>query len=221
MSWIFTVAVIIVLVIIAFLFVIIMPKPVVFFEPYVDLHAFTDRLPDIQSEITKCIQTNRHVNPVVQLVSQGHSWDAVQYYPLIYSLIYTLPGVEYAGVLYLRPKFNQKKQMSQGKNVNHTYRYFYAVQTCVTKAGIWIDGEKRFFSEGKWICCDVSREHALFNKNKYERAVVLFVDIMRPETSPLGCASKKDNEQDDIMAAFQNNAGGQLSNVDNQDEPKE
>ena len=45
--------------------------------------------------------------------------------------------------------------------------YFYTIQESAGhKSGIWIDGEKRFFTEKEWICGDMSREHSLFNKDK-------------------------------------------------------
>lgn len=100
------------------------------------------------------------------------------------------------------PRFRQKKQWGIASYANHILRCYVTLQHSATKkSGIWVDGEKKFFSNGCLICFDPTREHSLFNTFGYESAVVLMIDIVRniPGNSP----NIIDLEKDEIYAAFE------------------
>ena len=123
-------------------------------------------------------------------------------YPKLYECIRAIPLVHYAGLLILKPDFTEKTTHGYAPVANNTLRYFYPFKvSAARKCGITVDGQRKFFNEGVWVCADVSREHSLFNQSLYENSIILFIDVSR-ENVPLGISTNNDILSDVILAAF-------------------
>ena len=120
----------------------------------------------------------------------------------LYEQIRAIPLVHYAGLINLKSDFTEKTTYGYAPVANNTLRYFYPFKVSATrKCGITVDGQRKFFNEGVWVCADVSREHSLFNQSLYENSIILFIDISR-ENAPLGISDNYDISSDSILAAF-------------------
>lgn len=185
-----------------------MPKPKVFFTPYTNtINVFSQHHDQIKKEIL-----SRQNGPVVPIYGFGEiiSRD----YPETYSLLRCVPYVRFAGIITLKPKFQQAAEYGYASVANHTIRYFYTIQESAGhKSGIWIDGEKRFFMEKEWICGDMSREHSLFNKDKERQSVVLFIDIDRHENIHEGRSPTMELNGDEIIKMFDHQVGLKSSDL--------
>jgi hypothetical protein len=124
-------------------------------------------------------------------------------FPTVMELTKGLKNVVLVGAIKVGKQFQQSKYCGYAAHSNTTLRYFYIIDSPgINRTGIWIDGEKRFFNENQWICGDVSKETSLFNKDKYNYAYLLFIDILRPETIKKGESSNMDIEKDEIAKCF-------------------
>jgi hypothetical protein len=197
MHWLLTIAIVIVLIVLSFILFIFMPKAKVFFEPYKESIVFSQNHDQLKKSLEN-IDTNCSVIPIY---SDGEIINTN--YPFLYELIRCLPDVKYAGILVLKPLFGQVKQYGYDKITDGTLRHFYCVkQSATQKSGIWVDGEKKFFSEKEWICGDMSRENSLFNKNKKNVSVIVFIDIERPSGINKGRSPNNDIDKDEILKHF-------------------
>jgi hypothetical protein len=197
MDWLYAICIVLVLLVVGFMMFIFMPKPIVFFEPYTNcIEVFKDKHDIIKAEITTDITT-----PIIPIY--GFNEIKSDKYPETYKLLRCLPYVKIAGILNLRKKFSQVSSYSYAPVANETIRYFYTVDgTGSNKAGIWIDGEKRFFEDKTWICGDMSKEHSLFNNDKYKSCSILFIDIDRHENIKKGSSKNMDLASDEIISQF-------------------
>lgn len=198
MHWLTATILVIILIIVGFGFFIFMPKPTVFFPPYTDtIQIFVQNHDDLKEEALQDTKT-----PVIPIYGRGEiKSDA---YPKIYECLKCMPYVRYAGIINIKPKFEQKPEYGYDIVANHTIRYFYTFKAAgANKSGIWIDGEKRFFTEKEWICGDMSREHRLFNKlKKTHSSTVLFVDIDRHQSIHEGRSPNTDASKDEVLKLF-------------------
>lgn len=197
MNWLLTVATVLAFIIIIFILLIFMPKPKVFFDVYIDdTKNFAHQHDLIKEEIEKI----NDESPVIPIFGNGEIFD--DRYPVIYDLLRSLPFVRYAGIINIKPKFEQIKQYGWANNADNTVRYFYTIShSAAQKSGIWVDGAKKFFYEKEWIVTDVSREHSLFNKNKKASTVVLFIDIDRCDINK-GNSPNTDVSKDEVLKMF-------------------
>jgi hypothetical protein len=197
MQWLLTIAIVIVLIVISFVLFIFMPKARVFFDTIKEGDIFSQN----QEELKKSLANIDIKKPIVPIYGDGVILNYE--YPFLYQLIQCLPEVKYAGILILKPVFNQTPQYGFKHIANTTLRHFYCVkQSATQKSGIWIDGERKFFNEGEWICGDMSRENSLFNKNKKNTSVIVFVDIDRPKDINIGNSINDDISKDEILKHF-------------------
>ena len=211
MNWLFTISIVIILLIAGFMLFFFMPKPKVFFDPYTNtISIFPTMHETIKAEIIK-----HETSPIIPIYGFGEIIS--RNYPKTYQLLRCIPYVRFAGIITLKPKFQQAKEYTIASVANYTIRYFYTIQESAGhKSGIWIDGEKRFFTEKEWICGDMSREHSLFNKDKERKTIVLFVDIDRHENIHEGRSPNSDIKKDEIIRMFESgvyesNTGQELS----------
>ena len=204
MSWIFTTAIVIILLIAGFMLFFFMPKPIVFFDPH---KSITDILNENYDNIKKEIvdnQVEEVKDPVIPIYgfNEIKSYD----YPVIYNLLQDIREIQTIGIINIKPKFQQIKEYGMASIVNDTIRYFYTIQESAGhKSGIWIDGERRFFSNKECIVGDMSREHSLFNKDKELWATVLFIDVARQyydQNIPTGNSPNQDIDKDEILKMF-------------------
>lgn len=197
MDWIYTVASVLAFIIIIFILVIFMPKPKVFFDVYIDgTKNFEYKHDVIKKEITDV----KNEAPVIPIFGNGTIYETK--YPETYELLRSLPFVRYAGIINIKPKFEQVRQYGLNTNANNTVRYFYTISHSATqKSGIWVDGAKKFFYEKEWIVADISREHSLFNKNKKSYTTVLFIDIDRCDIN-IGNSPNTDVTKDEVLSVF-------------------
>ncbi len=171
-----------------------MPKPLVFFDPYPDVIGVLNDNHDIIKNSIFDTKT-----PVIPIYGFGEIKSTE--YPDIYYLLQGIPGVQTAGIINIKPKFQQVREYGMAQVANNTVRHFYTIQESATrKSGIWIDGEKRFFETKGCICGDMSREHSLFNKDKEKGATVLFIDVDRTQSK--GNSPNSDIYKDEILKMF-------------------
>ncbi len=203
MDWLFTVSLTIVLLIAGFMLFFFMPKPRVFFDPYTNtVEIFKQNHDLICGEV---FDTNKlddgQRDPVIPIYGFGEI--KAYEYPVIYNCLRCVPYIRFAGIITIKPKFQQAREYGLDIVANHTIRYFYTLkESAGHKSGIWIDGEKRFFTEREWICGDMSREHSLFNRDKERSSVVLFIDIDRHETIHEGRSPNNNIKKDEILKMF-------------------
>lgn len=211
MTWLLTVSLVIVFIVVGLMFFIFMPKPTVFFQPYTDAtKLFVQEHDDIYLEIMNDDTTT----PVIPIYGMGIT--RTFKYPKLYELLRSVPYVRYAGIINLKPQFEQIREYGFDNVTDHTIRHFYTIkQSGTNKSGIWIDGEKRFFSEKEWILGDMSREHSLFNKNKEDYTTVVFIDVDRHESIHPGRSPNSDIKKDEVLKVFELDFGGivQLTQV--------
>lgn len=195
-----SIAIVIVLLIVGFAFLFFMPKPQVFFESYSNV---TTIWPNFHDKITEEINKINDTSPLIPLYGFGVIHD--NRYEFVLEMLRSMPYVRFAGIINLRPSFNQTSCYGFADVANHTIRYFYTVtESACNKSGIWIDGEKRFFSEKTWLCGDMSREHYLFNKDKYEKTTIIFIDIDRHPDIREGRSPNSSLAKDEILNFFKN-----------------
>lgn len=198
MDLVFTIGLVIILLVVGFFLFIFMPKPTVFFDPYTNtIQVFAPNHDTIAEEIAaaKCD------NPVIPIYGFGEIKSTR--YPKLYELLRAVPYVRFAGLINIKPKFYQAREYGVDRVANHTIRYFYTIkESAGQKSGVWIDGTRKFFSEKTWICGDMSREHALFNKDKQRSTTVLFIDIDRHDSIHEGRSPNHDIKKDEIIKIF-------------------
>jgi hypothetical protein len=208
MSILTTISLIIIFIIVGLLLFIFMPKPQVFFDATQYNNLF-DNLINQNNEnnkldlsgLTDEILQNTEL-PVVCILQDGKYLHNGKY-PKLEALLNNIPLCKYAGIINLNPKFEQVAEYSYNLVSNDTLRCFYTIkQSGNNKSGIWIDGEKRFFSEKSCILGDMSREHYLFNKHKINKTTVLFLDLERPSNIKKGCSPNLDINKDEILKTF-------------------
>lgn len=198
MHWLVAVAVVIVLLVLGFILFIFMPKPIVFFDVLIDE---TKLFNDSHDEIVKEIKDADLKDSVIPIYYDGRIY--TDKYPIIYELLCCIPDIKMAGIINIKPKFEQKKEYGLSKLANNTVRYFYTVKHSATlRSGIWIDGAQKFFYNKEWIVGDMSREHSLFNKNRKEYTTVIFIDVQRPSSIHPGCSPTHTSSDDEIAKAF-------------------
>jgi hypothetical protein len=176
-----------------------MPKPTVFFEPYTDtIKLFVQEHNNIVDELAP-IDVNIPIIPIYGLGIVKSTK-----FPFLYDLMRAIPYVRYAGIINIKPKFEQCRVYGYDQVANHTIRHFYTVkQSAANKSGIWIDGEKRLFSEKEWILGDMSREHSLFNKSKDSYTTIIFIDIDRHTDILTGRSPNSDIKKDEVLKVFE------------------
>jgi hypothetical protein len=184
MNWIFAIATLVAFIIIGFILLIFMPKAQVFFDLNIpELKNLETNHDEIKKEVLDNLKDP--IKPVIPIYGDREikSID----YPRLYEILQTIPDIRYAGILNLKPKFNQIKQYGFAPVSNYTLRCFYTLsQSATHKSGVWIDGQTKFFTEKEMICGDMSREYSLFNKNRYNYSTVLFIDIDRSDHDNTG-----------------------------------
>ncbi len=198
MNWFYTISIFVIVVVISAIFFIFTPKPQVFFDCNIsELEILKNNHSDIEEEI-EGIDSNHSVIPIY-----GNDEIKNINFPKTYNILRCIPDIKYAGIIILKPKFEQKKQYGYAVNADKTLRYFYCIkQSAMQKSGIWIDGETKFFNEQDVICGDMSREHSLFNKHKNDTTYILFIDIERPSNINNGRSICFNIEDDEIIYAF-------------------
>jgi hypothetical protein len=198
MDWITTGGAFIAFIIIGFILLIFMPKAKVFFDQYVEeIKVFDDAYDDIKKEIEAVDIKDANVIPIY---GNGEIKDTR--FPKLYNTLRYLPNVRYAGIINVKPKYEQSKQYGFAPIANHTIRHFYTIkQSAALKSGIWVDGAKKFFTEKEWILADMSREHSIFNRKK-DNSIVVFIDIDRPLDMNAGNSPNTKIEADDIISKF-------------------
>jgi len=198
MSWVFTIAIVIILLIAGFMLFFFMPKPTVFFDPYKSIADILEHFDDIKKEIVEN-QIEEVKDPVIPIYGFGEikSTD----YPKTYEILSAIDGIQTVGIINIKPKFQQVKEYGFAPVANNTVRHFFTIQESAGhKSGIWIDGERRFFTTKECIVGDMSREHSLFNKDKERWTTVLFIDITRSDDK--GNSPNADIEKDEILKMF-------------------
>jgi hypothetical protein len=194
-NYIYTGALCIVLVIIGFFFFFFMPSSTVFYnKPGPDWSAMYGVL------LAEVID---HGDPIVPIYGRDTSGELVitDKFPLLYEKIREIPDVYYAGLINLKPEFVSATIHGYAPVANQTLRLFYPFKVSGTRrSGVVVDGQRKFFAEGTWICADVSRENSIFNNSSYDACVILFIDVMRDVA--LGVSQNYDIKTDHILRAF-------------------
>ena len=195
-KYIYTGALCIVLVIIGFFFFFFMPSSTVFYDK---------QCPDWSSMygvlLAEVIDQGDPVVPIYGRDINTGELVVTDKFPLLYEKIREIPNVYYAGLINLKPEFVSATIHGYAPVANQTLRYFFSFRVSGTrKSGVVVDGQRKFFTEGAWICADVSRENSIFNNSLYDPCVILFVDIMRDIA--LGVSQNHDIRTDHILRAF-------------------
>jgi hypothetical protein len=197
MNWIVTIATVLAFIIVGFILLVFMPKPKVFFDPYI---GEIKHFPLEHDQLKKEIEDIADQSPVIPIFGNGIVFS--DKYPILYGLTRSLPYVRYVGIINIKPKFEQVKQYGWARNADNTIRHFYTIShSAAQKSGIWVDGAKKFFYEKEWVIADMSREHSLFNKNKNSNTVLVFVDIDRIDINQ-GNSPNTDVEKDEVLKMF-------------------
>ncbi len=128
-------------------------------------------------------------------------------YPAVWDIIEAFPyDVKAAGIIKLNELFEQKPNVTWDEIGNSCLRAFYCIkQPAIRCAGIWVNGETRFFEENQWVIADCSREHSMFNRNRMRPCYVLFVDFTRDsydEYVTHGISDQKNYANDEIFTFF-------------------
>lgn len=196
MHWVISTAIVIIIIVIAFLCFLILPGPTVFFDPWIDeIDLMAQNHAAIEAE------TSAVTDAVTPIYGAGTVYDTR--FPVIYDILRAIPGVKYAGLIHLKPVFGQVKRHGYAPAANNTVRYFYTIRHSATnKSGIWIDGASTFFCAKSWIVGDMSRENSLFNQYKYGDTLVLFMDVERPAKCPVGASKNTDVSTDEVLRMF-------------------
>ncbi len=197
MDWVVTVGAVLAFIIVGFILLVFMPKPKVFFDPYIDeVKNFAIEHDAIKKEI----EDAGNQSPVIPIFGNGEVF--TDKYPVVYELARSLPFVRYLGIINIKPKFDQVKQYGWANNSDNTIRYYYTVNhSAARKSGLWVDGAKKFFYEKDWVVADVSREHSLFNKNKHKYTTLIFIDIDRVDIKK-GNSPNTDVTKDEVLKIF-------------------
>lgn len=198
-----TTCVVIVLIILVVCCSLFLPRAHVFYDMYF-VNNVIDTTRFNHNTIYKELTDEQKTPPVVPVFAADKDDLGKVYFTNCTNLLESLSSVDnlkYAGIINLKSDFEQKVQRGYAPNANKTLRYFLPLRCpCVNKSGIWVNGEKRFFHEGEWICADMSRDNSLFNKYRYENAIVLFMDIEKRPTPGISQNDKLDD--DEILKCF-------------------
>jgi hypothetical protein len=190
-------AIIFILVILGLILFIFMPKPLVYFDVDPSFNILNDNFAELKKEVDQ----NNNNQPIIPIYGNGKIYTDV--FPQLYETLRSIPDVQFAGLINIKPLFEQKSQYGYDRLSDYSIRTFFVINHSATKkSGIWIDGQKRFFESGELICGDMSREHKLFNRNKKKYTTVLFVDTKRPDNIHRGVSPNSQIIEDEILNQF-------------------
>ena len=200
MDW-STIATAIAFIIVCVLLWVFMPKAVVFYEQPSDF-----RMNNFEE--SKCKDIVEKINAIddktlfIPIYYQRNDFINEKYRFLL-EMIDVPYQISAVALLRIPPRFNQKKQWGIAEYSNNVLRCLLCLQQpAAKKAGVWVDGEKRFLSNGNSIIYDPCRENSLFNIFGYESAILLMIDIER--TKPGRSPNDNDWQKDEILAVFEN-----------------
>ena len=184
MNYLLTGICVLLLIIVTVMLVIFMPKPQCYFDPiaiHVELLLLTydEHFTNIAEECNKlddCI-----------LYDEQQKHNELQI-TKTYELLRTIPNVRHVHIYTLDKKTSTPKAKGD-INTNNILRIILPINACNSrKSYIWCDGEKRFFSNGKLIIYDPSRESQMINDHRRQSTRLLIIDIDRPNDVPKGVA---------------------------------
>jgi len=181
--------VVIILVILTFMLLVLLPGP----KCYFDVEEFSELKKIESDEYLKIFK--EELIPLSDQVSNiyvdGLLLKLPDEYPKSYELFRSIPFIEQILLYKLNAKTDMPKQKGSADLANHTLRAVMPLKISGTqKSGIWVDGTIKFYTEGKWIIYDNSREHSMFNKHKRFETYLLIIDIKRPKHIPVGIATE-------------------------------
>jgi hypothetical protein len=184
--------IVLVLIVTTFIFLIVVPKHKYYFDSniYPDLSnlTFDEAYNSIRKECeliqdTFIIYSNKQVNH-----------DNIKQIPNIYSLLRTIPDIRNAFITVLKPKTKTTRHKGSADLANNTLRCVLPLEISGTKkTGVWVDGEKKFYTDKEWIVYDDSRENNSFNSERFNVTKILVIDIDRPKDIPFGVSEKNTN----------------------------
>lgn len=191
MGYIYTIAFLILLIIITIFLLIFTPKPKCFFNVFYtckellllenDFH-----FNNIKEEIYNFSKNNE--NNII-LFENNKLNNQFVYLPKTYEILRTIPNLKNIQLLFIKNDTKNKKNKGDPDIVNDTLSVILPIKISgLKKTKIWCDGESKFFEEGKIIIFDASRYHLLHNKHKKNTTVYLQLIIDRPENIPKGIA---------------------------------
>lgn len=189
MDYLFVGSVVVALIAITFLLLIFMPTPNCFFS-FESIGESMDELnSDTFKKIVEEVHTTYDNNGVRMLYQNGQLHKNMESHPVLYDMLLTVPHLERAFLKHITKKTKSPKQKGSANTSNKSLRCILPIDIpAAKKSGIWVDGEKKFFSDGIWVIYDNSRESSYYNKHKRLDLYILVVDVSRPVSIPMGIA---------------------------------
>lgn len=181
-------AIIIILIVLGFIFFLFSPRPKLFYDP-----SFDNPFISVSDQIANEVQINTE-DPIIPIYRNGQIYN--RQYPQTYEQLRQISNIYQAGIINLKPKFEQQPTYATSSYANYIIRYFYPISA--QKSGIWVDGAKKFFKENEWLGADISREHSLFNKHKRATTQLIFIDVVRVS----GHGNSPNHESDDVIKSY-------------------
>ena len=91
---------------------------------------------------------------------------------------------------YLEIAKGKTPELQGGAFSNTTLRVVFPLAVSrAQKAGVWVDGQKKIFVPGTPFLYDHSRVNSYYNTSRYGPAQLLLIDIVRPESIPVGSSN--------------------------------
>lgn len=118
-----------------------------------------------------------------------HSFD----FPLVYQAVQRIPDVQRAFIVKIPAKSEQQEIRYPKQWANNTLRCIVALYVpSGNQTAVVVDQEIKFIKTEKPIIIDASHPNRVFNKQKRRDAMLLVIDIARPDHVPRGTSDTQD-----------------------------
>lgn len=193
----YTIAIIIVLVIISVACFIFFPKGKNFFEVekiFPDLNCIKLNIEQIKEEVKLISDNKAKLTPLVYFNKVSNHLNNA---PNLYLFLTTIEGLRTAQLIKIDSEEETKKINGNAELSNQTLRAQFPILLAGSKkVGVWVDGETKFYRDNDWLIFDYSRENFNLNRHMAKHSIILSLDIRRPANISDGIS--KNNNNDDI-----------------------
>jgi hypothetical protein len=186
------VGVVVLLIIVTLMLNILMPIPPCYFTvPDVNRKLYWLSDPSSHTDLDAELKASEYdEDGRVLLYVDGEVGPGASTNPYTYDVLQKIDGVQQVFIQRVSKNSRARTQpFRQGPidPANHTLRCVLPISVSATKrSGIWVDGQKKFFTEKEWLIYDDSRKNQVFNNHRNNPTALLVVDIDRPSAVPRG-----------------------------------
>ena len=195
MNYILAIGFFIAILIITFILLIFMPKPLCYYDinkiyPELKILEYEEYFKIIVKELLTDDILNDNFNGI-KLIYQNYNMQIdPDLIDTTFNILRTIPFIRTVFITSVINNSDLPKRKGSSSIANNTIRCILPIKIPgAKKTGIWTDGEIKLFQEGKLVLYDDSRENQVFNKHKRKKLYLLVIDVDRPDKIPIGISN--------------------------------